>query len=89
MTCELNDLVAGQVVDIGTNVGDDLRRHILIVLLCVGDRLVRRVCLPIPVAKREDRPGWGQGVADLAPVVGIPGLVRPTGVAASVGNLWA
>ena len=56
---ELDDLVAGQVIDIRANVGDDLRGHIFVMLLRVGDPLVRRICLAISVANQEDRPGWG------------------------------
>src|SRR5580704_8173998 len=39
------------------------------------------------MAKQEDRPSWGQGFAALPPVVGIPGLIRPTRIAGLVGNL--
>jgi hypothetical protein len=49
---EFDDLVAGEVIDVRTNVGDDLGGHALVVLLCIGDPLVRRICLPTPVAQQ-------------------------------------
>lgn len=49
---ELDDLLAGEVIDVRTNVGDDLGGHVLVMLLRIGDPLVRRVCLPIPVAQQ-------------------------------------
>ncbi len=33
MMCELDDLVAGEVIDIRANVGDHLRGHVLVMLL--------------------------------------------------------
>jgi hypothetical protein len=84
---ELDDLVAAEVINIRANVGDDLRCNVLMMLLRIGDPLVRRICLPISVAKQQDRPSRGKGLADLPPVVRIPGFIRPLGIAGLVGNL--
>jgi hypothetical protein len=49
---ELDDLVSGEVIDVRANVGDNLCRHVLVMLLRIGDPLVRRICLPVPVAQQ-------------------------------------
>ena len=83
----LDDLVAGQVIDVCTKVGNNLCGHVLVMLLRVGNPLVGRVRLAIPVAQQQDRASGRQSFADLLPVVRIPGLVRPLGIAGLVRDL--
>jgi hypothetical protein len=52
-----------------------------VMVLSVGNPLVGRVRLAIPVAQQQDRASGRQSFADLLPVVRIPGLVRPLGIA--------
>src|ERR1700676_1946473 len=84
---ELDDLVAGQVIDVCAKVGNNLSGHVLVMLLRVGNPLVGRVRLAIPVAQQQDRASWRERFADLSPVVRIPGLVRPSGIAGLVRDL--
>ena len=86
---ELDDLRPGEVINIRANVGDDLCCNVFTMLLRIGDPLVRRICLSIPVAKQQDGASRGKGLADLPPVICIPGFIRPIGIAGPVRNLMS
>src|SRR5580704_6351836 len=60
---ELDDLRPAEVINIRAHVGDDLCCNVFTMLLGIGDPLVRRICLSIPVAKQQDGASRGKGLA--------------------------
>jgi hypothetical protein len=61
---EAEQLTVGDVVDIGPDIGDDLRGHVAVVLLEVGLELVAEVRLPLAMPHEEDAAGRHQGVGE-------------------------
>jgi len=63
LLAEAEELTIGEVVDVGPDIGDDLRCHVAMVLLEEALELVAEVRLPLAMSHEEHTAGVSESVA--------------------------
>ena len=80
-------LLIGQGINVDADVGNDLRGDLWAVFFDVGHEVVGGVRPALPMTQKQDQCRGRERVADLAPVLLAVGLIGPSRVARTVGNL--